>query len=55
VLHGTADIPVPIALARVTAEGIRQSKMIEYADVSHGLVVTERDRVTRDLQAFISG
>lgn len=54
VLHGTADIPVPIALARITAQGIRQSKMIEYADVSHGLVVTERDRVTRDLQAFIA-
>ena len=55
VLHGTADIPVPIALARITARGIRQSTMIEYADVSHGLVVTERDRVTRDLLAFIAG
>ena len=54
VLHGTADIPVPIALARATARGIRQSTMIEYADVSHGLVVTERDRVTRDLQALIA-
>ena len=53
-LHGTADIPVPIALARITARGIRQSTMIEYADVSHGLVVTERDRVMRDLQAFIA-
>ena len=55
VLHGTADIPVPIALARITARGIRQSTMIEYADVSHGLVVTERDRVTRDLQDFVAG
>jgi pimeloyl-ACP methyl ester carboxylesterase len=54
-LHGTADIPVPIALARITARGIRQSTMIEYADVSHGLVVTERDRVTRDLLDFIAG
>jgi non-heme chloroperoxidase len=54
VLHGTADIPVPIALARITARGIRQSTLIEYADVSHGLVVTERDRVMRDLQAFIA-
>ena len=53
-LHGTADIPVPIALARITAHGIRQSAMIEYADVSHGLVVTERDRVTRDLLDFIA-
>ena len=54
-LHGTADIPVPIALARLTARGIPQSTMIEYADVSHGLVVTERERVTRDLLNFIAG
>jgi pimeloyl-ACP methyl ester carboxylesterase len=54
-LHGTADIPVPIALARLSARGIRQSTLIEYADVSHGLVVTERDRVTRDLLDFIAG
>ena len=56
VLHGTADIPVPIALARTTAHGIPGSKMIEYdglyGGVSHGLVVTEKDRVTRDLTRF---
>ena len=52
VLHGTADIPVPVALARITAQGIKQSSMIEYPDVSHGLVVTERDRVLADLKAF---
>ena len=33
--------------------GIAQSKMIEYQGSSHGIVLTERDRVTRDLQAFI--
>lgn len=58
VLHGTADIPVPIALGRETARGIPSSKLIEYDGlydgVSHGLVVTERDRVTRDLMAFIA-
>ena len=54
VLHGTADIPVPIALGRATARGIRQSKLIEYEGVSHGLVVTERERVTRDLLQFIA-
>jgi len=53
-LHGTADIPVPIALARATAAGIRGSKLIEYADVSHGLVVTEAERVTNDLLAFMA-
>jgi pimeloyl-ACP methyl ester carboxylesterase len=59
VLHGTADIPVPIALARATARGIPGSRMIEYDGfydgVSHGLVVTEKDRVTRDLLSFLAG
>ena len=54
VLHGTADIPVPIGLARITAKGIAQSTLIEYPDVSHGLVVTERDRVTKDLLSFLA-
>ena len=53
VLHGTADIPVPLALARATARGIPGSKLVEYERVSHGLVVTEADRVTRDLLSFI--
>lgn len=54
VLHGTADIPVPFAIAKAMAAGIAQSKLVEYQDASHGIVVTERDRVTRDLQAFIA-
>jgi non-heme chloroperoxidase len=53
VLHGTADIPVPLALARATARGIAGSKLVEYEGVSHGLVVTEAERVTRDLLSFI--
>jgi non-heme chloroperoxidase len=55
VLHGTADIPVPFAIGKATAAGIAQSRLIEYPDASHGIVLTERDRVTRDLQAFIAG
>jgi len=54
VLHGTADIPVPFAIGKATAEGIAQARMIEYPDASHGIVLTERDRVTRDLQAFLA-
>jgi pimeloyl-ACP methyl ester carboxylesterase len=54
VLHGTADIPVPFAIGKATATGIAQSRLIEYPDASHGIVLTERDRVTRDLQAFIA-
>lgn len=55
VLHGTADLAVPIALARATARGIPGSKLIEYEGASHGLVVTEADRVTRDLLNFLAG
>jgi non-heme chloroperoxidase len=54
VLHGTADIPVPIALARATARGIPGAKLIEYEGVSHGLVVTEAERVNRDLLTFLA-
>jgi pimeloyl-ACP methyl ester carboxylesterase len=54
VLHGTADIPVPFAMGKATAAGIAKSTLIEYPDASHGIVVTERDRVTRDLQAFVA-
>lgn len=55
ILHGTADNPVPFVLAKATAAGIAQSKLIEYPDASHGIVLTERDRVTGDLTAFIAG
>lgn len=54
VLHGTADIPVPFPHAEATAAGIAQAKLVAYRDASHGLVLTERDRVTRDLQAFLA-
>ena len=54
VLHGTADIPGPIALARLTALGIPGAKLIEYEGVSHGLVVTESERVVRDMVDFIA-
>jgi non-heme chloroperoxidase len=54
VLHGTADKPVPIDLtARQAAAGIRQARLVEYPGVSHGLLVTERERVTRDLLEFL--
>jgi non-heme chloroperoxidase len=54
VLHGTADIPVPFEQAKATAAGIAGSKLIAYQDGSHGIVVTERDRVTKDLHAFLA-
>lgn len=55
ILHGTADKPVPFNLtARRAAAGIKQAKLVEYAGASHGLLVTERERVTRDLLAWLA-
>lgn len=54
VLHGTGDKPVPVDLTgRPAAAGIRQARLVEYEGVSHGLLVTERDRVARDLLEFL--
>ncbi len=55
VLHGTADIPVSFEQAKATAAGIAGSKLIAYQDASHGIVVTERDRVAIDLRSFVAG
>jgi non-heme chloroperoxidase len=54
VLHGTADMAVPFAMAKAAARGLAQSIMIAYQGSSHGIVLTERDRVTRDLQSFVA-
>jgi non-heme chloroperoxidase len=55
ILHGNADKPVPFHLtAKRAAAGIKQAKLIEYAGATHGLLVTERERVSRDLVDFVS-
>ena len=54
IIHGTEDKTVPIdASARLAAKGITQAKLIEYQDAPHGLFVTEREKLTKDLLAFI--
>jgi non-heme chloroperoxidase len=53
-LHGSADMAVPFAMAKAAAAGIAQAKLVEYAGGSHGIVLTERDRVAGDLQSFIA-
>jgi non-heme chloroperoxidase len=54
VLHGTSDNTVPIDVsARVAAAGIAQAQLIEYSGAPHGLNVTEKDRFTQDLLAFV--
>jgi non-heme chloroperoxidase len=53
ILHGTADKPVPFAAsARIASANISNSRLIEYAGAAHGILVSERERVTRDLLEF---
>jgi pimeloyl-ACP methyl ester carboxylesterase len=56
VIHGTKDENVPIdASGRPAAKGIKNSKLIEYEGSPHGLLATDKKRVTDDLLRFLSG
>jgi len=56
IIHGTADQNVSIdASARPAAKGIRNSKLIEYEGSPHGLLATDKQRITDDLLAFLKG
>lgn len=54
IIHGTEDKTVPIdASARLAAAGISQATLIEYENAPHGLFVTDKDKLTKDILAFI--
>ena len=54
IIHGGKDLVNPIdKTARKTAEAIAGSELRVYDDAPHGLVITHRERLTRDLLAFI--
>jgi non-heme chloroperoxidase len=54
IIHGTADKTVPIdAAGRAAAKGISGSQLIEYEGAPHGLFATEKERLSRDLLAFL--
>lgn len=54
IIHGTADKTVPIdAAGRAAAKGIAQSTLIEYDGAPHGLFATAKERLTKDLLAFL--
>ena len=56
ILHGTADKTVPIdPTARQAAKMIPHAKLIEYDGAPHGLLVTNKDEIIRDLLAFLQG
>ncbi|MDP2355868.1 MAG: alpha/beta hydrolase [Beijerinckiaceae bacterium] len=55
IIHGTADKTAPIdASGRAAAKGISGSRLIEYEGAPHGLNVTHRERLTRDLVEFVA-
>ena len=52
-IHGDADAIVPIAAAgRAGVKQIKGAKLIEYPGAPHGLFVTERERLLKDILAF---
>jgi non-heme chloroperoxidase len=56
IVHGTADQTVPIDLsARAAAKGISQATLLEYEGEPHGILVTAKDRLARDMLAFLAG
>ena len=55
IIHGTDDKTVPIdAAGRAAAVGIANSTLIEYEGAAHGLPATHKDRLSKDLLAFLA-
>ena len=55
IIHGTADKTVPIEpTARMAAAQIEDVQLVEYDGAPHGLFETHRDRLIRDLMAFLN-
>ena len=54
IIHGDADETVPIAASGdETAKLLPHAKYLKYEGAPHGLFVTEKDRLNRDLLAFL--
>jgi pimeloyl-ACP methyl ester carboxylesterase len=45
-------VPIDISARRAVA-GIAHARLIEYEGAAHGVLVTHKDRVVRDLLAFL--
>ncbi|WP_437672130.1 alpha/beta fold hydrolase [Sorangium sp. So ce131] len=56
VLHGDRDVSAPLALTgERTAALIPGSRLVVYEGAPHGLFITHRERLSRDLLAFAQG
>ena len=55
-IHGDADRNVPISAASVEAARlIPHARFLTYAGAPHGLLITEKERLNRDLADFVHG
>lgn len=55
IIHGDADKTVPIdTSAREAAKGISGATLLEYEGGPHGLLASHKERITRDLIAFLN-
>ena len=53
-IHGTDDKTVPIdASSRLAVQGVDDATLIEYAGAPHGLFVTHKQRLAKDVLAFL--
>jgi non-heme chloroperoxidase len=55
VIHGIADQTAPFALCGERTAAAISGSRLEVYETGHGLFITERERLTRDLLAFIQG
>ena len=54
IIHGTADRTVPIdATGRAAAKAIKSAQLIEYDGAPHGVFASHKERLSRDLVAFL--
>lgn len=56
IIHGDGDQSAPLDLTgRSTAQAIPGSQLKIYEGAPHGLMITEKNRLTADLLAFVQG
>jgi pimeloyl-ACP methyl ester carboxylesterase len=56
IIHGDADKTVPIEpTAQEAVKAIPDAKLVVYEDAAHGLFITEKERLNKDLAEFILG
>ena len=54
VIHGTEDATVPIdATARAVKAALPHARLVEYDGSAHGLLASDKERLTDDIRAFL--